>query len=622
MNMKYAWRRQYNKYKTENLLTINSVLADFKKNNRASLMKDYSILASKAALSNIIDLGGDTYNGFYFSSKVSEKRSGEALPDSANNIHQMLVHIVVDKDGRTRETEHILSEYTISEEHVARIRQISIDVIEDFKEIIFISRKIGEDVFYSEICESLFTIGNLVPVTECEELIGAEWFQMMVRFARSKAPFTRQMVARYLELDLFNKIKNSEEFKEYFWEIEKCLENQALAFSIIKSYLSKGPTIYVVNTLFDIDNFQRFLSLPKVRRAEYWNSCAIVVKALNKIGVHRMSTGDVLRAACRKKIYTRAIGGPRLATVNEIEYGIEELYEEDDNIVEELERIYLTALRWAQFGAEEDFREVMTNIKEPLTKFLDKLIKINPLLEEAAAWVDEPIFLERMAEIKLRHNSGDSKYPGYADDEITGSSHIQSIIKYIEANKNLAYDRNRGFAYVIASEYEKKRKELRFTKLHISVKQIGILREAYKVMTASAAEAEKYKETEPPVDREQTAEGRRAEVMAKALMLAKQAHKISQNEFVFQVLKTLEKWRFTRVSEKQFIIVEDAFKKYAQEFLEDVKALEKDGDVFEAAPANLGVATGIDTREGLSTSSNSSITDVSDLLGAGRIISL
>lgn len=251
-----------------------------------------------------------------------------------------------------------------------------------------------------------------------------------------------------------------------------------------------------------------------------------------------------IKNASRDIYSIKAASGIRIATKREVEEGAIGLIKKTEYIIGEEKYKLLHLLGWTITGHLSYYREAGYEYKYSKEYGLedniyDMILRASQGIQSMMDWVSSESFDRDMSIIKTQAKDK-YVYPEYAPDEIYSSPSVKQLVYYIKCNiqKGSKNERCRKALY-LALKNDKQR----------TPEDISYLREVYTDVVNGRLIENKVEEDSELKEHCQT------------LLKAKQDGLLNENEFVFKIIGSVEKYGYSKCSEKQYKIIIEALNK-------------------------------------------------------------
>lgn len=339
----------------------------------------------------------------------------------------------------------------------------------------------------------------------------------------------------YRTANIINKADNAENILNFLNNLSNCADSMPFflrkAFELLSDeYMFKG--LLTDENIIDIANVAY----------NYFNSEA---EDIFIDGVMHTKTVEFTKIEVYK---VDAANGLRYATENEIKQGIEGLIAEYIYPAGEDTHNYINMLYWSFTGDVIFYKRAGLEIKYDdgnniVTTLVELIVNSLDIMKSMINWVSTNDNYERaIKRLKKVAKNGGFRYTTYEKDEITEDISIKQLVHNIDR----AFPRNstnKDYRKAIALTIKTNRYEKRLTPMEIS-----FLRSVYKTFIAN----KDYKKD--------TTNSENKELKDKCDRLLKMQYSgaIPSNHFAYTIIQTLRKYKYTRCSQKQMNIIDEA----------------------------------------------------------------
>lgn len=263
-----------------------------------------------------------------------------------------------------------------------------------------------------------------------------------------------------------------------------------------------------------------------------------------------------------KSYWVEAANGERMATVNEIEECVTGIYTKDVYIAGEEFHKLLSLLLWTMTGNTYYYRHAgfKNNYSEGkvIDTFYQMISNSASMLMQIFEKYGKHYWITCIDEVtKFKRRKG-IRYAEYAEDEIREDVSIKQVFFVLnkQLNKNTCKDEamyKRGIALIL------KVKNTFGNQKAISVTDKAYLREVLKECAKNIKDNKQEEET----NKESTEKEETNEVMNMAKILRQKRYSglIDKDAFVYKIIDTLDKYKFSKYSAKQYGIIKEAYDK-------------------------------------------------------------
>ena len=286
-------------------------------------------------------------------------------------------------------------------------------------------------------------------------------------------------------------------------------------------------------------------------------------------------------------------GELRYATVNEIEQGVEDIIGEYSYPIGKDKSVMLSVMMWMFTGdnkyiTQAGFRLHYSEEERKYTDTLyEKIYLLASKMNEVFDWVDEKEFESDIATLK-KLSKNKFKYARYASNEVVEELDFKQVaFDVVKCNsKNISKEVSR--AYMLCKKYINE-------KLRLEPLEKAFIRKQYKVIK-EAGSARDNNDKQP----EEISE---LKDMCESLLALRASGRIAATEFVFKIIQSLMSNGYTKVSPKQFNILQEAYNKYISSWTNT------ENKSSNQASDEMAVTVEEDTM----------LVDMSDMLGSGNL---
>lgn len=265
--------------------------------------------------------------------------------------------------------------------------------------------------------------------------------------------------------------------------------------------------------------------------------------------IEDMGLDKILKYGCIEVYKVEAANGLRYATTNEIAYGIKGLIGENIYPAGEKEYRMLCLLEWSFYGVSYYFRQAgykldYDNNGKVSTSFLQMIVMCANQLNEVFDWVSVEKNLEStLKRIKKMQKSHGYKYASYEKDEITEDITIKQLVNNIYKVFPRNSD-NKDYRLALALAIKVVRDNARLSPLEVS--KLRTIYDKY------AFDIDRDRKNPSSVDEELKSK-------CEKLVAERFSGKINRKHFAYTIIETLKKNNYSKCSEKQLTIINDAY---------------------------------------------------------------
>lgn len=303
---------------------------------------------------------------------------------------------------------------------------------------------------------------------------------------------------------------------------------------------------------------------------------------------------DKLWKCAKTLVYKVEDGGEvRYATKREIDNGVRGLFGDEVYRVGKEVYIRLGVLLWMftgdnkyllKSGFKLSYDEASRDYKETL---YEKISMTASVINDIFSWVDTDDFDNKLKELKDIQKKGSIKYVAYLNDEITERLGVKQVAIDIINNVNKGTCSKEMYrAYMLSWDYIKKGKK-------IEPLDIVFIRNKHEELTIGSDGAGMAVDDKEDNNNENDELRKECEDILEARINGK----IQANHFVFRIIESLEKNRYSKVSQKQYDIIREAHSK--------IGGAKKQSEIA--------------VEEQAATTEDNGIMNMSDILGSGEL---
>lgn len=347
----------------------------------------------------------------------------------------------------------------------------------------------------------------------------------------------------------------------YKWMLEQ-IDSEDESDKKVRSYIlypmDDPSLIGMLKDILDDDSSYKSILSDSVKKSlirllrRYISACSIAFQS--KARIERL-----LKYAKSEIYYITTVNGKRVATVSEINNGAIGLELQSKDIIPDHIRKRLYVLLWTLTGNPKhfisagnklDFKDKQWVVKsdyEMIKQCADSLNEMISAFEQDPDWFESTMF-----RLNAQYKLGTYKYPQSASDEVTCNDTVKTMLFRLKRGLQevgFVDDKVVRRAYTLVNRYYEEPYKLKPL-------DISLLREVYNKIQDGTY-------TQKPVqtpNQKQDTERVELREQCREIEMGVSANKLSKNHFALKIIETIRKTNYSKCSDKQRSILDDAIR--------------------------------------------------------------